>query len=53
MVNPICKASINLGGEHYPCTFIENNMLPGTTGHDGWAHSNAEASAIWTCGEEG
>lgn len=42
----ICSAVLNIEGRHYPCTQMKH-MLAGSENHDGWAHSNDEAQAIW------
>lgn len=34
-----CEAAVNIHGAHYPC-----ELAPP---HDGWAHSNKAAQAIW------
>ena len=34
-----CPAALDIKGEHYPC----DSPAP----HDGWAHSNRAAEAIW------
>ena len=44
--NPTCPAALNIKGEHFPCQQMEH-MAPGSEGHDGWAHSNRDAEAIW------
>ena len=36
---PSCSASLNIYGEHFPCDL--------TMPHDGWAHSNKKAQALW------
>lgn len=41
-----CPAALNIAGEHYPCQQMEH-MEPGSKNHDGWAHSNRDAEAIW------
>lgn len=41
-----CPAALNIAGEHYPCQQMEQ-MAPGSLSHDGWAHSNRDAQAIW------
>lgn len=41
-----CPAVLNIAGEHYPCQQMEQ-MVEGSVGHDGWAHSNRDAEAIW------
>ena len=46
-----CTAALNIKGEHFPCQTMEQ-MAPGSTGHDGWAHSNSEADAIWASGRD-
>ena len=43
---PFCPAALNIAGEHYPCQQMEQ-MAPGSENHDGWAHSNRDADAIW------
>lgn len=42
-----CPAALNIAGKHYPCDWMEQ-MEPGSKDHQGWAHSNREAQAIWT-----
>jgi len=42
-----CPAAINIAGEHFPCQQMEH-MAEGSKNHDGWAHSNRDAQAIWT-----
>lgn len=39
-----CRAALNLVGEHFPCDWPtdENGR------HDGWAHANKKAQAIWS-----
>lgn len=49
--NPPCPAGLTIMGEFFPCQQMEQ-MLPGSTNHDGWAHSNKDAEAIWV-GNEG
>lgn len=44
--NPKCPAALDIKGEHFPCQQMEQ-MAPGSTNHDGWAHSNRDAEAIW------
>ena len=34
-----CAAALNIKGEHFACDL--------TAPHDGWAHSNKTAEAIW------
>lgn len=41
-----CPAALNIAGEHFPCQQMDH-MAEGSEGHDGWAHSNREAQAIW------
>lgn len=41
-----CKAALNIKGEHFPCQTMRY-MAPGSTSHDGWAHSNRDADAVW------
>lgn len=38
-----CPAALNIKGEHFPCDWPvgENGR------HDGWAHANSAAEAIW------
>lgn len=43
----VCPSALNIKGEHFPCQQMEH-MAPGSTSHDGWAHSNRDAEAIWT-----
>jgi hypothetical protein len=42
-----CPAALNIAGEHFPCDWMEQ-MAEGSTNHEGWAHSNKDAQAIWT-----
>lgn len=51
--DPKCPAALSIAGRHYPCDTqcVDFDGMP-TAGHDGWAHGNAEAQAIWTCGGE-
>lgn len=44
--NPPCPAALSIMGEHFPCQQMEQ-MLPGSTDHNGWAHSNRDAEALW------
>jgi hypothetical protein len=38
-----CPAALNLAGEHFPCDWpTDENGL-----HEGWAHTNQEAKAVW------
>ena len=48
-----CRAVLNLRGEHYPCDMecVDAYGEP-TQGHEGWAHANREAQAIWIGPEE-
>ena len=39
MSTAVCTAALNIKGEHFAC----DNPQP----HDGWAHSNRAAEAIW------
>jgi len=41
-----CPAALNIAGEHFPCQQMQH-MAEGSTNHDGWAHSNMDAEAIW------
>lgn len=34
-----CKAALMIAGQHYPC------QTPAP--HDGWAHTNVDAEAVW------
>lgn len=43
-----CPAVLMLVGEAYPCDWPTDEHGR----HDGWAHSNMAAQAIW-CGDEG
>jgi hypothetical protein len=48
---PTCPASLMIRGEHFPCqTLSQMATLDGSpaTSHDGWAHSNSDAEAIWS-----
>lgn len=42
----VCTSALMIRGKHYPCDAM-NEMREGSTSHDGWAHSNKEAEAIW------
>lgn len=42
-----CIAALNIKGEHFPCQQMEQ-MVAGSEGHVGWAHSNHDAEAIWS-----
>jgi hypothetical protein len=44
-----CTAALNIAGEHFPCQQMEE-MVEGSESHDGWAHSNRDAQAIWNNG---
>jgi hypothetical protein len=39
-----CRGALNIAGEHFPCDWPtdENGR------HDGWAHANKVAQAIWS-----
>jgi len=38
-----CKAALMLSGEHFPCDWpVDEDGR-----HDGWAHANKAASALW------
>lgn len=45
-----CEAVLNIKGEHFPCQtlsyMVDADGTPATS-HEGWAHSNADAEAIW------
>lgn len=41
-----CAAALNLAGEHFPCQTMDQ-MADGSENHDGWAHSNRDAEALW------
>lgn len=43
----VCPAALNIKGEHYPCETM-SMMVEGSENHDGWAHMNREAEAIWS-----
>jgi hypothetical protein len=45
--NPPCPAALNIMGQHFPCRQMEQ-MVEGSTSHEGWAHSNPDAEAIWS-----
>lgn len=52
---PTCPSALNIKGEHFPCqTLRDMATLDGSpaTNHDGWAHSNSDAEAIWSDGSE-
>ena len=38
--------ALNIMGEHFPCQQMDQ-MTPESTSHEGWAHSNRDAEAIW------
>ena len=40
------NAMLNIKGESFPCTQMKH-MHPDSKNHNGWAHSNDEAEAIW------
>jgi hypothetical protein len=40
------KAVLMIKGEHFPCDWM-NQMHPESQNHEGWAHANKEAEAIW------
>lgn len=46
MATPICHGALDIAGEHFPCEQMQQ-MVEGSKDHDGWAHSNAAAQAIW------
>lgn len=46
MAEYTCPAVLSIKGEHFPCDWMDQ-MVPGSVGHDGWAHANREAEAIW------
>lgn len=39
-------AALIIMGEHFPCQQMDQMSADSTT-HDGWAHSNRDAEAIW------
>lgn len=39
-------AALNIMGEHFPCQQMDQMSADSAT-HDGWAHSNRDAEAIW------
>jgi hypothetical protein len=39
-------AALNIMGEHFPCQQMDH-MSADSADHSGWAHSNADAEAIW------
>ena len=43
MSDETCKAALNIAGEHYPCDWPTD----ANGRHDGWAHTNKAAEAIW------
>lgn len=48
--SPKCPAALNIKGEHFPCQQLDHmGTLDGSpaTSHEGWAHSNRDAEAIW------
>ena len=47
--NAPCPAALNIKGDHFPCQTMQD-MAPGSVNHDGWAHSNRDAEAIWASG---
>jgi hypothetical protein len=38
-----CAAALNLKGQHYPCDWPSDDDGK----HDGWAHANSAAGAVW------
>jgi uncharacterized protein (UPF0179 family) len=42
----VCPSALMIKGEHYPCDAM-TNMVEGSRSHEGWAHSNKDAEAIW------
>jgi hypothetical protein len=38
-----CKSSLNIKGEHFPCDWPTD----ANGKHDGWAHTNKAAQAVW------
>lgn len=39
-------AALVIKGEHFPCDQMRH-MAPSCDSHDGWAHANSDAEAIW------
>ena len=39
-------AALNIKGEHFPCDWMDQ-MSPDSADHNGWAHANRDAEAIW------
>lgn len=46
MTNTPCPGALIIKGEHFPCQQMDQ-MVEGSENHDGWAHSNRDAEAIW------
>jgi hypothetical protein len=48
-----CSARLTIAGQHYECDTecVDFDGNP-VVGHDGWAHGNKDAQALWTCGGE-
>jgi len=41
--NPACRGVLMIAGEHFACDWpVDENGK-----HDGWAHANKQAGAIW------
>lgn len=40
------EAVLIVKGERFPCQAMDD-MAPQSDGHEGWAHSNRDAEAIW------
>lgn len=52
MKEEVCKpcpdnAVLNVAGEHFPCETMDQ-MSEDSVTHEGWAHSNQAAQAIWS-----
>jgi hypothetical protein len=41
-----CKAGLIIKGEYFPCDMM-THMSPESNNHEGWAHANSQAQAIW------
>lgn len=46
MTKHTCPAALIIAGKHFPCQQMDH-MAEGSTSHDGWAHSNRDAEALW------
>lgn len=44
-------AGVIISGRFYPCDFMDH-IHPDGVSHVGWAHSNSEAEALWSGGDQ-